>query len=73
LALLREDARALGCKGELDLCRWILARGTSADRQLAVFTEAVGRGRPSRDALVAVVDALTAETAGAGRAALRAA
>jgi carboxylate-amine ligase len=73
LALLREDARALGCEGELDLCPWILARGTSADRQLAIFTEAVGRGRPNRDALVAVVDALTAETAGAGRAALRAA
>jgi carboxylate-amine ligase len=49
LALLREDTRALGC--ELDLCRWILAYGTSADRQLAVYTEAVGRaartGTPS--------------------------
>ena len=73
LALLRDDARALGCEGELDLCRWILAYGTSADRQLAVYTEAVGRGRPNRDALVAVVDALTAETAGERGTALRAA
>jgi glutamate---cysteine ligase / carboxylate-amine ligase len=73
LALLRDDARALGCEGELDLCRWILAYGTSADRQLAVYTEAVGRGRPNRDALIAVVDALTAETAGERGTALRAA
>lgn len=65
LALVAEDARALGCEAELDLARWIVARGTSADRQLALFTEAQGRGLPPREALAEVVDWLTAETVGA--------
>jgi glutamate---cysteine ligase / carboxylate-amine ligase len=64
LALVAEDARALGCETELDFARWILARGTSADQQLAIHTEAVGRGLANRDALVGVVDWLAAETAG---------
>ncbi|WP_298967572.1 YbdK family carboxylate-amine ligase [uncultured Methylobacterium sp.] len=64
LALVAEDARALGCGSELDLVRWIVARGTSADRQLALFTEAQGRGLAPRDALASVVDWLTAETVG---------
>ncbi|TGE02628.1 YbdK family carboxylate-amine ligase [Methylobacterium nonmethylotrophicum] len=65
LALVAEDARALACEAELDLARWIVARGTSADRQLALFTEAQGRGLPPREALAEVVDWLTAETVGA--------
>lgn len=65
LSLVAEDARALGCEAELDLARWIVARGTSADRQLALFTEAQGRGLPPREALAEVVDWLTAETVGA--------
>ncbi|KMO27765.1 carboxylate-amine ligase [Methylobacterium aquaticum] len=65
LALVAEDARALDCEAELDLARWIVARGTSADRQLALFTEAQGRGLPPREALAEVVDWLTAETVGA--------
>ncbi|MCB8820402.1 carboxylate-amine ligase [Microvirga rosea] len=64
LALVAEDAEALGCRRELDLCRWIIARGTSADRQLMLFTEAVGRGLSNRDALFGVVDWLAAETVG---------
>ncbi|ACL55409.1 carboxylate-amine ligase [Methylobacterium nodulans] len=65
LALLAEDAAALGCTAELDLARWIVARGTSADRQLALFTEAQGRGLTQREALCTVVDWLSAETVGA--------
>jgi carboxylate-amine ligase len=65
LALVTEDAAALGCEAELDLARWIVARGTSADRQLALFTEAQGRGLPPREALATVVDWLSAETVGA--------
>ncbi len=65
LSLVAADARALGCEAELDLARWIIARGTSADRQLALFTEAQGRGLPPREALAEVVDWLTAETVGA--------
>jgi glutamate---cysteine ligase / carboxylate-amine ligase len=58
------DAKALGCERELDLTRWILARGTSADQQLTLYTEGLGRGLSSRDALAGVVDWLSAETTG---------
>ena len=64
LDLVASDAKALGCERELDLARWIVARGTSADQQLALYTEAVGRGLSSRDALAGVVDWLSAETVG---------
>ena len=64
LDLVAGDAKALGCERELDLARWIVARGTSADQQLALYTEAVGRGLSSRDALASVVDWLSAETVG---------
>jgi glutamate---cysteine ligase / carboxylate-amine ligase len=58
------DAKAPGCERELDLTRWILARGTSADQQLTLYTEGLGRGLSSRDALAGVVDWLSAETTG---------
>ncbi|WP_210497305.1 carboxylate-amine ligase [Microvirga antarctica] len=66
LALVADDAKELGCQSELDLSRWILARGTSADRQLSLYTEALGRGRSSREALTDVVDWLSSETVGEG-------
>lgn len=59
-----DDAKALGCERELDLSRWIIARGTSADHQLSLYTEGLGRGLSNRDALAGVVDWLTSETAG---------
>jgi carboxylate-amine ligase len=64
LDMIAEDAKELGCEREVDLARWIVARGTSADRQLTLYTEAVGRGLSSRDALAGVVDWLSAETIG---------
>ncbi|EIM27823.1 carboxylate-amine ligase [Microvirga lotononidis] len=64
LDLVADDAKALGCQRELDLARWIVARGTSADQQLTLYTEAVGRGLSNRDALAGVVDWLSAETMG---------
>ena len=64
LDLVGDDARELGCERELDLCRWILARGTSADQQLTLYTEGLGRGLSNRDALAGVVDWLSAETTG---------
>ena len=64
LALVAEDAEALGCAGELAQVRAIVAEGTSADRQLAVFNEACGRGLAERDALGIVVDWLATTTAG---------
>ncbi len=65
LDMVEADADALGCARELDLCRWIIARGTSADKQLTLYTEGVGRGLSNRDALAGVVDWLSAETVGA--------
>jgi carboxylate-amine ligase len=64
LELVADDARALGCEREVDLARRIIARGTSADQQLTLYTEGRGRGLSNRDALSAVVDWLTAETVG---------
>jgi carboxylate-amine ligase len=64
LDMVAEDAKALGCERELDMARWIVARGTSADQQLTLYTEAVGRGLSVRDALAGVVDWLSAETIG---------
>lgn len=64
LNLVADDARELGCEREIDLARWIVARGTSADQQLTLYTEALGRGLSSRDALAGVVDWLSAETVG---------
>src|ERR671912_346209 len=65
LDLVTGDAKALGCERELDLARWIVARGTSADHQLTLYTEGLGRGLSSRDALASVVDWLSLETTGA--------
>ncbi len=65
LALVADDADALGCTNEVAAARAIVAEGTSADRQLAAFTEARGRGLGEREALGAVVDWLAGATAGA--------
>jgi len=63
IALVREDAEALGCLAEIDRLREILARGTSAHRQLAVYDEAIRGGAAEAEALRAVVDWLVEETA----------
>ncbi len=65
LTLVAEDADALGCMAELDATRAIVAGGTSADRQTAVFAEARGRGLGEREALGLVVDWI-AETTSSG-------
>ena len=62
LALVDQDARHFGCIGEVMHAREILSRGTSADRQLAVFDQALSEGAARDDALAAVVDWLIAET-----------
>ncbi len=64
IALLREDAVALGCLEEMEHARTIVAHGTSADRQVARFAELQARGLSRHDALVGVVDHLIAETVG---------
>lgn len=60
--LLREDADFFGCGAELAHAREILARGTSAHRQLAVYNAAITAGLTPRQALERVVDRLIEET-----------
>jgi glutamate---cysteine ligase / carboxylate-amine ligase len=64
LAMLREDAEALGCVAEIEHARTIVARGTSADRQVAHHTKLLSQGLSPPDALKGVVDQLIGETIG---------
>jgi len=63
LALVREDAEALDCLAEVEHARTIVARGTSAHRQVACHEEARSHGASPREALEAVVRLLVSETA----------
>jgi len=62
LALIEPDARHFGCVDEVQHAREILARGTSAHRQLAVFDHALSEGASRSEALAAIVDWLIVET-----------
>lgn len=61
IALVESDAERLGCAEDVVRARDILARGTSAHRQVRVYNEAVTSGAPPKEALVQVVDFLIAE------------
>jgi carboxylate-amine ligase len=63
LSLIAEDAEALGCTEEVGSVRDILARGTSAHRQLRSFETAQASGADTEEALRAVVDTLIEDTA----------
>jgi carboxylate-amine ligase len=63
IALVREDAEALGCVREVEYIRTILQRGTSAHRQIQTYDGARVAGASEREALQAVVDFLIRETA----------
>jgi carboxylate-amine ligase len=63
IALVREDAEALGCVAEVERLRDILTRGTSAHRQRQIYERAKLEGAGDSEALRAVVDWLVAETA----------
>jgi glutamate---cysteine ligase / carboxylate-amine ligase len=62
LILVDQDARHFGCLAEVSHAREILARGTSAHRQLAAFEQALSAGATRTEGLAAVVDWLIAET-----------
>ncbi|KQO60737.1 MULTISPECIES: carboxylate-amine ligase [unclassified Methylobacterium] len=64
LALIDADADALGCGAEVERARTIVAKGTSADRQIAVFEAAREKGRTNRQGLDDVVDWLSETTCG---------
>ncbi len=59
--LVSGDATALGCAGELEGLRRILADGTSAHRQRQAYAAARAAGEDHADALCRVVDTLIAE------------
>jgi carboxylate-amine ligase len=65
IAIVAEDARALGCVPEVEHVRNILVRvrGTSAHRQIEVHRRARTEGASEREALQAVVDFLVRATA----------
>ncbi len=63
LLILAEDAPALDCEAEFDRLRTIARDGTSADRQVACFNEAMASGMGRENALRSVVDRLVEETA----------
>lgn len=58
IGLTGEHAQALGCLTQVQHAREILRRGTSAHRQLAVFSEATAAGADKQEALRRVVDYL---------------
>ncbi|HEX7200571.1 MAG TPA: carboxylate-amine ligase [Dongiaceae bacterium] len=62
IQLTAEDQEVFGCKREVAETRAILARGTSAHRQLATYRAAIASGAGPREALHAVVDMLIAGT-----------
>jgi carboxylate-amine ligase len=63
VALVAEDAAALGCSAEIARLPEIMARGTSAHRQVQVYDKALQEGATLEEALGAVVNWLVAETA----------
>ncbi len=62
IEMVRPDAEALGCVTEVEHARTICQRGTSADRQLAVYQEAQAEGATDQEALHAVVQTLITDT-----------
>ena len=62
IELVAEDAEALQCREDIEHARRILARGTSAHRQVRTYRDALAGGASEREALEAVVDALVEET-----------
>lgn len=61
LALIAEDADALGCSDEVHALPALLAEGTSADRQRAVLADAIEAGETREEGLRAVVRHLIEE------------
>lgn len=60
---LMPDAEEMGCVDEILHARTILERGNSADRQRCLYEGAIEQGATHAEALVMVVDHVSAETA----------
>ena len=61
---VREDARALGCEGEVERIDGIVREGSSADRQEDVYRQAMLDGASEDEALRRVVGSVIDETEG---------
>lgn len=61
IELLGEDAEALGCRDELEGARALHAAGNSAERQRAVFTDALAAGATREEAFRSVLHSLVEE------------
>ena len=66
LAAIHDDAIHFDCVDEVEHARKILARGTSADRQIACHQRLREQGLPEGEALIGVVNQLVNETATVG-------
>lgn len=60
--LLRPHAEGLGCIKEVEHARVIASRGSSSDQQLGVYQQSLAKGATDREAQIAVVDWLIAES-----------
>jgi glutamate---cysteine ligase / carboxylate-amine ligase len=59
---IAEDIDALGCAGDIRRLYRIIAEGTSADRQIDIFSKATAAGQPRLTAITGVIDWAAAET-----------
>ena len=62
IALIAEDAEALGCVPEIKRLSKIIEGGTSAHMQLATYYQSIEDGKTAQEALNDVVDMLIVET-----------
>jgi carboxylate-amine ligase len=62
LDFIAGDVEALGCRAEIKHLDTIVAEGTSADRQIDIFSQALAAGRRRLTAIKEVVDWAAAET-----------
>jgi len=68
-AFIAEDVEAFGCAAELAHIDRMIDQGTSADRQIDIFTKATAAGRRRLTAIADVIDWVAAETLALGKAA----
>ena len=66
LDFIAEDIAALNCRAEIDRLGAIIGEGTSADRQVDIFTKAKAAGRRRLTALKEVIDWAATETQAGG-------
>ena len=62
LDFIAEDVDALGCAADIKHLNTIVAQGTSADRQIDIYTKAQATGRRRLTAITDVIDWVVAET-----------